>query len=962
MSEKTYTSQSIMAHTTQRIATLLTSAQTLAMFMLVCMQSLSAESLYINYSSEVPIQDLRAYDTCILSAQMRTALPERVHPSQTFLGYLSVCEIAPDAPYRENAFTKGVTVSGKNTTWKSDLIDPSQPSWQNFILNDLAPAIINKGFDGFFLDTAESVEYLAQQSPEKSQQYYAGLSNLVKKLRAQYPKKKIVINRGFAVLPELYDTVDAVLTESLFQAYDYDNNRAIDTPETDTAWLLPKLKAAHKAGLTVYITDFVEPNNHTLAQATAQRILAEGFIPLITTHALMGEVLAPLTPIKREFLALYGRIPKGDFIDWPEDTMTTLFLQMPLEYYGYEVRHHNVHYDGLALPSHHALQGIIIDSSLQLTTEQQSSLIPWLIEHINHGTKLYFLGTLPDLLPTNRERLRKALKLNGSLLPVSEVTHVTLNAEDSIMHFEAKSLPRPESHLHIEAPEDAEVLLRATGSVENNDPVIFDAVFSCDWGGALLQPYLTTLNPEQIPMLQVDIFRYFQKALFQIPAPDTTTRQGARIYYSHIDGDGYLNFSEVVRGSRSGPVILDKIIDHYGLPITASIIESEINGDSTVYQQREDEDFEAMVRPLFAHPLVEASSHTYSHPFFWSQQDRTSAAYATQNVNIDPKYNYATIDYQREIADSLRYMDENLLPEGKQCEIFLWSGNCRPPPEALRITRKTCGRNMNGGNTTITKRAPFQALISPKSLRWGGELQVYAAIQNENVFNNALNNGRFGGFSNVIQTFTMTESPRRLKPVNVYYHFYSADRFDAFTALKRVMDWSSRQPLHPMLASTFFDIVKDSIETGIYQVDDSTWILTNQGHAQTFRLPTSAGYPDLKKSEGILGFSDFQGQRYFHTDGRQRIKLSLTPSKPTRPYLQSAQATVESFAVKADTIELKIHNPTLKELPVTLANLKPSQPYNLQSSELIRIHHSDTQGLLTFNTSPGKSHLSIQLK
>ena len=92
----------------------------------------------------------------------------------------------------------------------------------------------------------------------------------------------------------------------------------------------------------------------------------------------------------------------------------------------------------------------------------------------------------------------------------------------------------------------------------------------------------------------------------------------------------------------------------------------------------------------------------------------------------------------------------------------------------------------------------------------------------------------YGGFRDVIDTFKRTESPRRLKPVNIYYHFYSASRIGALRALREVYDWSVAQPLHDMTASEFAKLTRDSRATRILQTDERSWCVVNDGKLRTF--------------------------------------------------------------------------------------------------------------------------------
>ena len=73
----------------------------------------------------------------------------------------------------------------------------------------------------------------------------------------------------------------------------------------------------------------------------------------------------------------------------------------------------------------------------------------------------------------------------------------------------------------------------------------------------------------------------------------------------------------------------------------------------------------------------------------------------------------------------------------------------------------------------------------------GQELQVYAPVINENVYTN-LWTGPYYGFRRVLETFALTESPRRLKPIDVYYHFYSGAKVAGQQAWAEVYDFVER--------------------------------------------------------------------------------------------------------------------------------------------------------------------------
>ena len=179
------------------------------------------------------------------------------------------------------------------------------------------------------------------------------------------------------------------------------------------------------------------------------------------------------------------------------------------------------------------------------------------------------------------------------------------------------------------------------------------------------------------------------------------------------------------------------------------------------------------------------------------------------------------------------------MPRDKKLEVFLWSGNCRPSGEALRMVNALGLEALNGGNTMINRRAEGSAGISSTDTFMDGELQVYSPVQNEFVYSNGFTGPLFGGYRLVIDTFQRTGSPRLLKPVNAYYHFYSVQSGESQAALKDVYDWCLAQPLHSVTARNFVRIAKDYRATGIARAGPKRWIARNAGRCHTFRVPAS---------------------------------------------------------------------------------------------------------------------------
>src|SRR5262249_8557513 len=122
----------------------------------------------------------------------------------------------------------------------------------------------------------------------------------------------------------------------------------------------------------------------------------------------------------------------------------------------------------------------------------------------------------------------------------------------------------------------------------------------------------------------IDPFRFFRLAFAtdDLPKPDTTTIVGRRIYYSQIDGDGWLNVTTIEerdpgtgtrRHRRSIDLLIDRaIIPYPDLPVTVAPIAADLDPAWCG-----DDEAQAAARRAFALQQVEVGSHTYSHPLDW---------------------------------------------------------------------------------------------------------------------------------------------------------------------------------------------------------------------------------------------------------------------------------------------------------------------------------------------------------
>ena len=201
-----------------------------------------------------------------------------------------------------------------------------------------------------------------------------------------------------------------------------------------------------------------------------------------------------------------------------------------------------------------------------------------------------------------------------------------------------------------------------------------------------------------------------------------------------------------------------------------------------------------------------------------------------------------------------------------------------PPERALRMAYDIGIYNVNGDNTDIINRRPFLKYVKSMGRNVEDFFQANAAITNEDIYTN-LWRGPFYGFQNVIQTFKLTEKPYRLKPIYIYYHWYSGQKTASVKALHKVYRWALGQHPIPEFVSQYAKKVLDYRSTAIAKKGNG-WIIKNSGNIRTVRVPENWEYPNMKKSRGVVGYRIINGREYVSFDDSGDYYLVFGGKKP----------------------------------------------------------------------------------
>ncbi|MGB0683620.1 MAG: polysaccharide deacetylase family protein [Magnetovibrionaceae bacterium] len=440
-------------------------------------------------------------------------------------------------------------------------------------------------------------------------------------------------------------------------------------------------------------------------------------------------------------------------------------------------------------------------------------------------------------------------------------------------------------------------------------------------------------------------FEFFRAAFAtqDLPIPDTTTLAGRRIFYSHIDGDGWRNVSniEAYREKRTlaSEVILREALEAYpDLPVTVGPVVAEIDPDYVGTKETV-----RIAREIFALPHVEAGNHTYTHPFYWQffedydrdrevsfdQQTIAGISALVERLGIsgsDSGGNPEGIgDYERPRAFMRRPFDleletkgstafiQSLLPEGKKVELYQWSGDTSPGPTVMKAVTDLGLPNINGGDTRFDREFPSHASVSPIGINLAEGLQIYASNSNENTYTD-LWKGRYFGFLHLLRTIRNTETPKRIKPVNVYYHMYSGERPSSLNALLANLDHVRTTRAIGIFTSHFARIANGFFSTRFTELGPRRWRIENRGKLNTIRFDhATLQAVDLERSSGVLGQHHLQGSLYVALDPDTpepviALKADREPHRSPRatlPYLVEASWNVRGLSRQPDGISFK---------------------------------------------------------
>ena len=837
--------------------------------------SLTDKSAILYYGENISYSMVGIHDYIIVQ-------PEHINTSRhgfslyrdKMYAYISIGEI--DETIKEFTDIDKSWIVSTNENWKSKVLDIKNRKYQEFIFSKLIEPRMKEGFKNFFFDTLDSYSIYSKTTLQKEASQKE-LAHFINEFHKRYPKSKLILNRGFEVIDRVHNSIEAVLFESYYKGIGGEKLSYKDVTDKAREWLDTKIKKIQKYGIDVISVEYLPMENIAIdAKKIIKDLKDRGIIPYVSNRDLTLYGQSSKNAIKREILTLVD-----------EHRLDRVLLEAHqhggtvLEYMGYIQKLYNIN-DGLPkIADIQHYKGVII--WLQDNYKEQDKLIAWIQSLIKFKIKVVFANNFGGLLNL------KVLKDIGINIDFKEQKRVKVVKQDQMIGYEIEpSLSL--SKYRVKAKNIIKPLLEYR--LENGKKSTLSAITS--WGGyALEEGFMVEIKKDNLWV--INPFEFFKEALRLEPliVPDVTTHNGKRLLFTHVDGDGIMNEVEGIKGVKySGEAIYRDILKKYTIPHSISVIGAEI--DKNGLYPKISVKLTNIAKSFYSLPNVEAATHTFTHPFYWGAIDANGTLPLAYRLKVK-NYNFSL---KREIVQSIDEINKNLISQKRaSAKTVFWSGDCAPRTNALSLTYKNRILNINGGDTYITKMHPWLSYIAPLGVERDGYYQVYTGAQNENVFTNEWL-GPFWGFKRVVQTFKMTNSPKRFKPIDIYYHLYSGSKKASLKALNYVFDWAIKQDVMPIYTSTYIPKVMDFYEVSLANEGDK-WLVDGMRDLKTLRVEKSDAMVAFKNSSTVLGVKHFENHSYISLDNHQKHFVTLSTKKQNESYLVSANAEVKKYSKSA---------------------------------------------------------------
>jgi len=240
------------------------------------------------YSAVADDDALAAYDLVVLDADHHPPMGPLVERGKTRLAYLSLTQMGKGRAEFAGLVQAGVLLDQHPVWTDAHYLDFRRPEWSSLVLEHLVPQALERGFNGLFLDTLDDAEFLEQADPVGNRGMRDAAVQLVRAIRERYPHVLLMVNRGYALMPQLATSIDMLLGESVVGSFDTGTRAYRRQSPADVGWQVNQLQQARALNprLRIFTLDYWDPADHEGLRAIYREQRARGFLPYVSTPQL----------------------------------------------------------------------------------------------------------------------------------------------------------------------------------------------------------------------------------------------------------------------------------------------------------------------------------------------------------------------------------------------------------------------------------------------------------------------------------------------------------------------------------------------------------------------------------------------------------------------------------------------------------------------------------------------------
>lgn len=240
----------------------------------------------VYYGSSHDENAFMPYDVIVFDREAHPEFTNLRGKGKVVLGYISGGEGEQRRSDYHSHQKPHVLEKETNPNWDDNpMVDVRSPAWTAYIIEHLIPDMLHQGFDGIFIDTLDSIEHLEVTKSAEYTGMIEGAVTMIKTIRLHYPDIKIMVNRGYQIVPHVLGEIDYILGEGTLAEYDFETKESVlfapgiyqEYVDKVTEW---RKKAPHVQVMTL---DYWDMNDAEGVKFLYDTHRANGFVPYVTT-------------------------------------------------------------------------------------------------------------------------------------------------------------------------------------------------------------------------------------------------------------------------------------------------------------------------------------------------------------------------------------------------------------------------------------------------------------------------------------------------------------------------------------------------------------------------------------------------------------------------------------------------------------------------------------------------------